>query len=350
VAFGLVTFLNSGGSLETLLQALEAGAWLPPREQGVARVDLTGDGLEDLALAILDPSAASPTPPGWLFLLVCSRPGYVLAYTSPPDPQAGGPLLRFVQDLTGDGLPELVVSRGTCGAHTCSERIEVLRWQGHAFAESLDGTTEDLPTPTLALSGPAAEGTFEIHITATGIASVGAGPFRPLTQIWTWDPAQQLFTVSREEQGRTDYRIHVLHDADRALEMGEYDQAHQLYRQVILDEALDDWVSGLDSRADLAAFAMYRTVLAYLMEKDGGDARVAYGILQNSFPDGAAGSAYARLARAFWEAYEPTEDMAAGCLAAESYAAAHPAETLDPLAFGYANRVYSPDDMCPPLP
>jgi hypothetical protein len=95
---------------------------------------------------------------------------------------------------------------------------------------------------------------------------------------------------------------------------------------------------------------MFRQLLAYILRKDLGDAQVVYGILQNSYPEVEAGSGYARLARAFWEAYEPAQDGAAGCLAAEAFAGAHPAEVLAPLDYGYANRIYTPDDLCPPLP
>ena len=349
-AFGLISYLNAGGPLNDLVAALEAGAWLPPREQSLAQADLTGDGLDDLALAVLDPTAERITPPGSLYLLICSGEGYLLAYASPADAQAGGPLLRAVQDLTGDGLPELVVSRGLCGAHTCSEHVEVLRWQGDTFTNVLDGTTEDLPTPSLALDGPTAAGAYDVSITATGIASVGAGPFRPVTRTWSWDPSRQVFAIRTEVLLPSNYRIHVLHDADRALEKGEYAQAHELYRRVILDETLDDWVTGADGRANLGGFAMYRSMLAYLLAHDFGDGRVAYGILQNSYPDEAVGTAYARLARAFWETYEPVEDVAAGCAAAEAFASTHPAEILDPLGYGYANRIYTAGDMCPPLP
>ncbi len=349
-ALGVMTFLNAGGSLEALLTALENGAWLPPREQSVAQTDLTGDGLDDLALAVLDPSAGVIAPPGSLYLMVCSGAGYVLAYTSPPDAQAGAPLLHAVQDLTGDGVPELVVSRGLCGAHTCMERFEVLRWQGSVFTNSLEGTTEDLPTPSLALNGPSAVGTFELSITATGIASAGAGPFRRFTRTWSWNASRQAFVVSGEVLQPSNFRIHILHDADEALAKGEYERAHELYRRVILDDTLDDWIDAVDERANLGAFAMYRKILAYLLQYDYGDAQVAYGILQNSYPGSAVGSAFAQMARAFWEAYEPAQDLAAGCAAAEAFAIAHPAEVLDPLSYGYANRVYSAFDMCPPLP
>jgi hypothetical protein len=81
--------------------------------------------------------------------------------------------------------------------------------------------------------------------------------------------------------------------------------------------------------------------------RDFGDARVAYGILQNSFPSGAPGHAYAELAASFWDASREGEDLAAGCIAAQAYAAAHQGDVLGPLHYGYANPAYTETDLCP---
>ena len=42
-------------------------------------------------------------------------------------------------------------------------------------------------------------------------------------------------------------------------------------------------------------------VLTYVQMNDEGDAQKAYGILQNQYPSGSIGHAYARMAQAFWE-------------------------------------------------
>ena len=92
---------------------------------------------------------------------------------------------------------------------------------------------------------------------------------------------------------------------------------------------------------------MYRIVVAYASKGDQGDAKVAYGILQNQYLDGSTGAAYAALATAFWDAYGPADDVELGCRAARAFAEAHAAEIVDPLYFGYANPAFAPADICP---
>ncbi len=92
---------------------------------------------------------------------------------------------------------------------------------------------------------------------------------------------------------------------------------------------------------------MFQVVLTYLRMNDEGDAGKAYGILQNQYPAGAVGRAYAVMAQAFWEAYGATGDVERGCQAARTYAEAHTDEVFTPLYFGYANRTLTPDDLCP---
>jgi hypothetical protein len=41
------------------------------------------------------------------------------------------------------------------------------------------------------------------------------------------------------------------------------------------------------------------------------------------------------------------EDLAAGCTAAQVYAASHQGDVLGPLYYGYANPTYTEADLCP---
>lgn len=347
-SFGLLAYLNAGGPLEALLLELEAGAWLPPRPQAVAEQDFDGDGTLDLALAVLEPSAQTSTPPGRLYVFLCSQGQYGLAYATPTAADIGGPLIHTASDLTGDGRPEILVEQTACGAHTCSVRLQILRWDGSAISQALDGTSEDLPTPTIELIGPKDSGAFDLAVTATGIASVGAGPFRPRTRIWSWEPSRQLFVVSAENLHSTSYRVHVLFDADQALRAGDYRTALDLYYRVTTDESLDEWMPGTNERQNLSAFALFHRILAYVKLNDLGDAQVVYGILQNSYPAGSPGRAYAELATAFWDTYQAKADLRAGCASARAYAELHASDVVDPLYFGYANPVYGVADICPP--
>jgi hypothetical protein len=351
---GLITdtlrFINDGGALDDLLVHLEAGAWLSTRENSLAVQDFTGDGWTDIALALQDPTSQLVTRPGVLLILTCTGDGYRLAYTSPHLDDRGGPLIHAAQDLTGDGQPELLVGQMTCGAHTCFEHLKVLQWQGSSFENRLRGSSNDLPSPALTLLGPRASGAMDIVVTGTGYGSVGAGPYRPRTRTWAWDPAAEAFTVSGEVLGPTNFRIHRLLEGDAAFQARDYTTALDLYRQVAIDDTLDDWIPGPEAGHNLRAYATFRRILAYLLLQDLGDAQVVYGILQGGYPAGSIGHAYAELATAFWDTYQATGSMAEGCRAAQGFAASHASEVLDPLAYGYTNPSYGAQDVCPIAP
>ncbi len=145
----------------------------------------------------------------------------------------------------------------------------------------------------------------------------------------------------------------MLHDADDAAEAGNHDGALALYRAVISDDGLDDWLSADEGRANLAAYARFRRAVSILLLGDVASAQVELEALMNAHPAGAVGSAYASLGESFWLEYQLArsqgnqDPLAAGCAAAQAYAITHRAEVLDPLYYGYANRSYGPADICP---
>ncbi|MEW6568024.1 MAG: hypothetical protein AB1449_07630 [Chloroflexota bacterium] len=339
-AAALLEYFNAGGSADRLEPAVAYGP-LP--------ADVDGDGWIDWLVIAGDPSSQTLPPGGTLWLLTCSGSAYDLSFRLAPTDR-GAPILHGVADLTGDGAADVLLGLPLCGAHTCFEQAQALVWNGATLENRLQGTSDDLPYPSYSVTpaGPGEPGRVEIR--GTGIGSVGAGPYRPVARTWSWDSTLGSFIVIREESLPSNFRIHVLLDADRADQQGNYTLAHDLYYRVITNDGLDDWEAGETGRENLSAYAMFRQVLSYLHMGDSGDAQVVYGILQGSYPTGATGHAYAELAQAFWEEYGATGDVAAACLAAQAYAEAHPVEILEPLYYGYANPAYTAQDICPTQP
>jgi hypothetical protein len=343
----VLDFLNAGGSPESLPAALEAEGLAPLEGPAFLAADLTGDGFEDLALAYLAPSEDPAAPGGVIALFECAGREYRPAFQDAVEDPAETPVLHAAQDLTGDGAADLVAAHRMCGAHTCFEKISVFIWDGSGFANRLEGASDDLPYPTVEITGPDDEGSYALALTGTGIASAGAGPYRQRVREWRWDAPAQALIPGEDVLLPSEYRIHVLLDADGAALAGDYTAAHDLYYRVITDDTLMDVEFNPSPRDQLTAYAMFRQVVTYILMRDLGDARVAYGILQNSAPNGAPGHAYAQLATAFWDASGEGEDLAAGCIAAQGYAAAHQSDVLGPLYYGYANPTYTEADLCP---
>lgn len=352
-AQSLLNYLNGGGSSDLIPVFLQAAGRATGAAQPMISLDMNGDTWNDLAVAYLDtfkPQASAyrflrpmhqPPSRGTVAIYLCQGSRYVLG-----DPVLAAndatPILHPAGDLTGDGVSDLVIGWETCGAHTCYQQLEAVRATGTALLRSRIEPTLDLPYPALRLLPDS-----HLAVTGTGIASAGAGPYRQLTREWSWSEEQQAFVVASEALEAPRFRIHALLDGEAAARGGDWVKALELYQRVILDDSLLDWADAAVERANLTGYGMYRSVVAYASLGDQGDARVAYGILQNQYLDGSTGRAYAELATAFWDAYSQAGDVELGCQAARAFTEAHRAEILDPLSFGYVNPTFMPDDVCP---
>jgi hypothetical protein len=342
----ILDYLNRGGSIATLDAYLaDVGQLATPSVQ----LDIDGDLLEDLVFATLDQQSGS------VQVFRCSGEGYELAYLSVPLPAPAGVSIHSVQDLNGDPISDLLISREQCGAHTCTAVVEALIWHAGRLENRFVGDTSDLPSPTLDLAR-LSDQRVEIRITATGIASVGAGPYRQHVRIWTWDEDQIAFTASVEETLDSNFRIHRLHDADDAAAAGNFDAALAYYQQVIDDPELDDWLDGEAGHAALAAYARFRRLTTILELGDLDSAEQALAVLLQEHPQGTDGHGFAALGEQFWAALAGSlgdsgalnaEALEYGCQAAQAYAITHAEQTLDQLYYGYANRTYGPESICP---
>jgi hypothetical protein len=336
----LQAYLNDGGDARHLTSI--------DSNLSLARPDIDGDGWVDLAFALSVPDDSSPQATGQLLLYHCQDDRYQLAYASQPEPNFGPPTVESTADLNGDGADDLLVLRQECGAHTCTGQVQALVWNGETLANRLDGRTDDLPSPDVQVQMDDG-GQPEIAITAQGVASVGAGPFRPVTRVWAWDPGSKRFVVVQERQHETNFRIHVLLDADAEARAGDLAAAEADYRRVIDDDSLQGWVDPARERRILSGYAQFRLVTSALQAGDADLAQTRYQQLLDQYSGDPAAGGYAELGTAFWLAYQSSGQLTAGCQAANGFAAAHAPTVLDPLYFGYANPTYSASDICPLL-
>jgi hypothetical protein len=340
----ILTFLNAGGTPEELTaELLLLGVGL---EGGpVVTDDFTGDGRIDVAVSIHNTS--SP-PQGALVVYTCQDGGYVPSYLFLSDPAYQTPEVILVQDLNADIQNELVISSRTCGAHTCYYDVRILSWNGVEMENKLQGTTTDLPYPNIQVTDFDGDGIYAFEATGTAIGAVGAGPQRDRIRVWEYDPATGYWAFSSETLGPSEFRIHVVHDADAAMRRGEYLIAALLYQQVIEDDALKDWMDFSLERAYLSAYAYFKRVVAasFLGELD--EANELLEEMARLYIE-TDQQGYVELAGDFVEAFL-TGGEEAGCAAAHEYAALNPELILDPLGssvFGYANPDYAPEDICP---
>lgn len=344
-------YLNAGGSPDALTQFASDQHLLPMKGPVMLKLDLNGDGWLDLAYSLIDPTTSLVQPPGSLYVFLCQHTSYQLVYTSAPVPEHGAPELLAAQDLNGDHLDDLLFDFPNCGAHTCFAQIQVLTWYGGQAQVRLQGQSDDLPSPVIKVEPATSSGGLpRITVTGTGVNSVGAGPYRQRMRTWTWDSAAAAFTPSSEVELPAVYRIHVVYDAEQAAAQGDVADAAQLFKTVINDDQLKDWMDPATERPVLSAYAEFRLVVLYARAGQTDQAQSTFQSLQKDYPAGDLGSAYAQMGQTFWTAFQANGDVNTSCRAAQDFAAAHTDTILQALYFGYANKTYTPSDICPTQP
>ena len=337
-------YLDAGGDPTALAASLFDRGWISPTSIAVW-TDIDNDGDLDFSAGLTGPPDAQGIAlSGSVILWRCQGGSYLRSEIASARPDFGLPALREAQDLTGDGTPELLVAYPLCGAHSCFAQFAVFQWDGPAMADRFKGVSDDMPYPELSIEpgGPGAPAA--IKVTATGIGSVGAGPYRIWSRTWRWEAAAQSFLSGEPVVEAPRYRIHALYDADDAFANGDTSTALSLYLRVIEDDSLLDWQTTGERRSELAAYAAYRRVLAFLMSGDEAGAQAEIDLRLEGLSGPA--KAYAELAGLLFAA-DPARSLPEACTDVRRYVEQNSQAILDPLDHGYANRTYLAADICP---
>ncbi len=290
---------------------------------------------------------------GDVAVYACAGGAMQTVYRALADPAYNGlvpnPRLVSLDDVTGDGLADLSLATGDCGANTCFDALRILSAAGGGGLANIIPDFAPAPYPAFAFV-PAPGGPGRDLLARIGLlGSVGAGPQRVMTETWSYDGA--VFTVRGTLVEPPVYRMHALHDADAAFRRKDYDAARGLYERVISDPGLQDWegVAPLRGEAEvLGAFARLRLVELAAATGDAAGVSLAYEALKAAAPEGSPGEVYATLGETFYAVYAASGDATQACQAAARLAEKTPNTyiLLGSQTFGYANYDYQPRDMC----
>lgn len=358
----IVQYLSAGGA-STLLEVTLRGWGAITETTGLVRADrdFTADGVPEIFMVLVDPRYANVSPqPGDLYIFGCEEGAYRLLLQVGYAPDRGVPRIISADDINGNWLNDLVYTVPTCDGEICTEQVRLLQWNltlGNFADLAHDEIIE--PFPDVFVVDRDEDGLGELIVTNGALPDPEAGPPRIVTKIWHWDGA--AYVLSETIAPETSYRIHVVHDADTALETGDFETALRLYEQIINDDTLLSWTL-TEERQHLTAYALYREVLIHAAQGSVGSAQTTLDRLTAEFSavpppeDGSdgpprsgpsPGEAFVALAEVFWNDFAINRDAPLACALTVAHARTYP-EALGVLnSFGYANRRYVASDLCP---
>lgn len=363
---------DTRAALDEVCGVLREAQWAQTQDT-CEGADLNGDGQEEW-LVTLDVTHLQEGQSG---LIAEGHPGdfwivnqegviYMEKGPEPPDFAGTAPTLVALEDMSGDGQPEAVTVFSTCGAHTCYNYYQVIGAHEGEIRNLVqlpqDREIEDAPEtfPTaIALSYVDLEEIREatddelpdLVIRGGIVGSAGAGIQRSRTEIWAWSEEAQAIVRDRQEWEETDYRFHVLYNANYDFEQEAYDAAREGYEAVIVDASLEDieWATGTAQEvgAYTRQFAAFRLALLPLLRGDITEATRWRNWLQNEYPQAPLAEA-AEVLISEWQ--HNGNDLAAACqtVTEQLTAADNPTGPLTDM--GYNNPSLEAQDVCPFAP
>jgi hypothetical protein len=339
-------YLSAGAGTEQLGGLLRSWGAITTDTGIVRSIDMTGDPDPEIVVSLIDPSPGAqigPWPPGDLLILQCQLGSVSTAYrgrlAAEEDWDWNSFHLDRVEDVNGTGLPDLIYTTRSCGAHTCFDRLYVIEWDGTGFVNRVPNM-ESYPYPTFSV------GDGQILVDSVGFGSVGAGIQRGHREIWTWNGDQ--FALTEQLTGPPLALIHYVHDGDAALVQGDYTQAIAHYQAAI---STADLPSGLfpdeanEGTAVVQAYARFKLTVASAAADDRASAENHYNLLVAEHPPGTPGHPYLLLAQAFWNDLLAGADPWLACATVGAVAQTDPMFT-EMLYAGYGNPMYEPEQLC----
>ncbi len=355
----MLEFLNLGGTQQAVITAYKLRD-TQADERFIRQADVTGDGVPELLF----------TEPGTLNVFYCENGKYLLQTPLTETYHFNIPVITYVMDLNMDGVNELVIFSGDDRFRD----IDIFEWDIISFRYLMDEgrICSSLMGPsTFKFSDNDSNGIKELILLQTipiWTEYTDGLPWREETRTCTWDGNH--YTPTKIDYSPPEYRFQAVQDGDRAMNVGDFDKALDLYQQAIFNVDLDWWsldrkiyeiqiaqgettfptpVPDTNEYYFLAAYARFRIMLIHLMRGHQSDAEVVFNTLQEKFPTGQPGYEFAEMAVQFWNEYQISSDMGLSCSAAIQYAANH-TDILTYLGGDYhgdQSLSYEPPDICP---
>lgn len=335
--------------------ALQAAGWQRGFEDWHA-ADFDGDLQDEWILVLYQPGSVEMVFGAIGNLWIVNGAGVIYRYydsVSPDTMDAIAPTVVGLADMTGDGRPELVTDATFCGAHTCFGNYQIIS-SVYGLPQNIvqrPPAIEGEPPNIITLSYPdtrfedvTGDGQTDFLVHGGTIGSAGAGIVRPYTEVWAWDGT--AVTLADTILDTTNYRHHILYEANQLMAEGDLAGALLLYERAINDNSLISYVYGpseTETYASISQFAAFRLILIDLLQGDSSRAAGRLAWLNQNYP----GTAAAQGAATLVNNWSGPEGMAALCATIESNLQALPNPTGALADLGYGNPSLTAEDFCP---
>jgi hypothetical protein len=342
----IIEYLNQGGmysGLRSLTQDNTAGSVVP--------VDLNKDGIEEIVLSSSVFNEAWGLT-SWVSIYQCKdglytatdfelEAGYIHAVT----------IVRVI-DLMQMGYPQVYFQYQWIGS-ACTQSVIIVGWNGKSFVNF--GEMPYLYCPaTIRIFDYNQDGQREIYMRGMTAGNLESGVGRGTIQVYQWNT--NAFQAIEKSYLPSPYRIHVLQDAQVALDQGDTFQAIALYEKAATRKYLKNErsVYEKDNDQDFAeqyqtAFANFRLVTLWLSIDRPHEAQHIIERMKTRYAPATPGDEFRELAVTFQTGFVGGQDRRSACAAVTAQI-----DKSYPYLAGYgyignwgtANIEYSNDDLC----
>ena len=331
-------------------------------DEPIEAADLEADGHLDIIATFSQSWSAPPvqvSDPGYVLVLHQVNGAWTgLVYRKPSEDGVqtdfSQPVLLKVVNLNKSRYPQVVFSEQHCSGLSCTTAVRVLSWYGNKWYDLTPVVPEMENVERVGFENRDNDGSLVLVISGGVTKAADAGPQRRRTEIYRYDAASTSFRLSETTFEASDYLYFRILDGNEALARQHYDDAIAYYIDAVYNDKLKLWAQvqggSFDvqegERAGLVAFGRFRLGIAYLLKGERQKASDIFNVALNRDGD------YKLWTQAFIAPYQDhsaTATVAEGCASTLKLSQQHP-ELIQPLnKFGYANPLFKPEDICPPL-
>ncbi len=345
----LLIFLNNGGTVDALSSAV-ISQWDAFGESGylISDQDLTGEGIPELIMGYIAPGDV-----GTLLIFGCQGGRYTQLYEAIAD-GLEPPQILTIDDVNNNPPAEVVFVRRQCAEpDSCEIQTQMIYWEYTVgrFVTILPDPVYTIDDPDISLPQMRDMDNDEVDELVINLESNGnaaTGPLRTGVNIYDWNGQFYVLSIIQLDPPR--YRIQVVHEGDRAFSFQRMQEAIEAYQLALDDPDLRYWFN--DGPITVTSYTLYRMILAYAYLGDGTGLLNTVARLQEEFP-AESGTVpedlpvYVEMSNRFVDTLTITNDLHESCLEVQTVIEARPEALGFVNRYGQRSPTYTALELCP---